>query len=105
MNYRLWLVIVQLLDAAHSCADISGAWVIRAHCGAALVGMTVGVTQTGCTVTTSGSFPGFTGMLDSDGKFSLSGTGNGMSVSCEGTATPQQIIETCTGNCNVTLGR
>ena len=92
-------------DAATSCADISGNWVIRSHCGAALVGMSVTVTQTGCSITTSGSFPGFTGTLKSDGKFSMSGTASGMSVSCEGTATAQQISETCTGNCSVTLGR
>lgn len=123
MNYRVWLVIVQLLaacgsddgeapksyagepDAAHGCVDISGTWLIRAHCGAALVGMSVGITQSGCSFTTSGSFPGFSGTLDADGKFDLSGTANGMNVTCQGTATAQQITQSCTGNCNVTLGR
>lgn len=91
-------------DAA-VCADLAGTWTISSHCSSALVGTTVMVTQSNCTLTTSGAFPGFTGEIESDGSLALSGTASGMSVSCMGMASSKTLTESCTGNCNVTLTR
>jgi hypothetical protein len=90
---------------AAGCPDFSGTWTIASHCGASLVGMQVTVTQSACKLTTGGSFPGFTGTVKTDGSFDLSGTSNGMSVSCTGMGTSHSLMESCTGNCNVTMTR
>lgn len=92
-------------DAAASCEQLAGTWTITEHCGAALKGSTVTVTQTQCSITTQGAFPGFTGEVKPDGSFNLSGTANGMNVSCTGTAQAKRISETCTGDCQVVLSR
>lgn len=92
-------------DAGPACLELSGTWTIASHCGAALVGTQVTVTQVGCSVTTAGSFPGFTGDVMHDGSFDLHGTASGMDVACTGTATAQLLTEMCTGNCAVTLTR
>jgi hypothetical protein len=91
--------------AAAACLDVSGTWTIASHCGSALVGMPIMVTQSACMFTTSGAFPGFTGTLQPDGSFTLAGNASGTSVSCTGTATDHTLTQTCTGNCNVTLTR
>jgi hypothetical protein len=91
-------------DAA-VCPDLAGTWTITSHCSAALVGTTVMVTQSDCTLTTSGAFPGFTGEVQNDGSLALSGTSSGMSVSCMGVASNKTLTESCSGNCNVTLTR
>jgi len=92
-------------DAAADCEQLAGIWTISEHCGAALIGMQVTVTQTACAIATQGAFAGFTGEVKRDGSFSMSGTSNGTAVSCTGTATAKRISESCTGNCQVALTR
>lgn len=92
-------------SSAAACPELGGTWVIQAHCSAALQGMKVMIEQSACAFTTSGSFPGFTGTVSRDGKVTLSGTANGMSVACSGDVSAQQIMEICTGDCHVTLSR
>jgi hypothetical protein len=88
-----------------ACPQLAGIWTIAKHCGSSLIGSQITITQTGCSVTTNGAFPGFTGRVEDDGSFELSGTSQGTSVSCTGTAGPHQISEQCTGDCAVTLTR
>jgi hypothetical protein len=90
---------------ASACPSLGGSWMISQHCSTALVGMAVPVTQDGCSITTGGTFAGFTGAVQADGSFVLHGTSNGMSVSCGGIATAKSITETCNSDCAVTLKR
>jgi hypothetical protein len=95
-------------DAASysGCIDLSGTWTIANHCSGALVGMTVSVTQDKCHATTGPNFPGLSGDIAADGTFNISGTFAGTAVTCVGTASDQQISESCTpGNCGVVLTR
>lgn len=92
-------------DAAAPCPQLAGTWTIASHCSAALVGMTVPVTQKACVVSTEGAFPGLSGAVDALGRFTLSGTIGGTQVTCSGSATASTLTESCTGNCNVTLSR
>jgi hypothetical protein len=92
-------------SGGQACPDLSGKWTVSNHCTSLLVGMEVIVTQNGCDVVTSGSFPNYTGKVQSDGKFTVSGTSAGVSVACAGTSTAHQLTLACTGNCNVTLSR
>ena len=86
------------------CIDLSGTWTVDEHCGgAAVVGMTVPVTQTGCAFTTGGTFAGFAGTIDESGAITLSGVANNQQIDCTGTATATRITETCTGDCNVVM--
>jgi len=87
-----------------ACPNLAGTWTISEHCGGApLIGMTVPVTQSGCVITTGGTFAGFTGTVGNDGAFTLDGVANGTSVSCTGTATTTTITEDCTGDCHVVM--
>jgi polyisoprenoid-binding protein YceI len=90
---------------ANGCIDLAGTWTIANHCNSSLVGTQVGVTQSTCTVTTSGAFPGLTGEVESDGSFDISGTISGVNIACTGNATAQKITESCTGGCAVVLTR
>lgn len=92
--------------AGDSCPNVAGNWTIDEHCGGApLIGMRVPVTQSGCDFTTGGAFAGFTGSVDGNGDFSMSGVASGQTVTCTGTATPTLITESCTGNCDVVLSQ
>lgn len=87
-----------------ACPNLAGTWTIDQHCGgASVIGMTVPLTQSGCTFTTGGTFAGFTGTVTDDGTLTFSGVANGSTIDCTGTATPTTITETCTGDCNVVL--
>ena len=81
------------------CPSVVGTWKITAHCDASLIGQSVVVTQTDCTLSFAEPFNGFAGTVTSDGKVSLSGP-----QSCTGTVTASSISMTCTpGTCDVTL--
>ena len=83
------------------CPDLSGAWQVDAHCEASLVGMSLEITQTGCTFSVSAPFDQFSGSVASDGAVSLSGP-----QSCTGQATTSEVTLSCTpAPCPVKLGR
>lgn len=90
-------------DGASGCPMLSGTWTIASHCNSALVGMEVIVMQTSCSLTTNGTFAGFSGTVAHDGSLSIAGTVSGTSVMCTGNATAQHWTQNCTGNCAVTL--
>lgn len=92
-------------DGASACPLLAGTWTIANHCSAALIGMEVAVMQSGCSLTTNGTFAGFTGTLAQDGSLTIAGNVSGTSVMCTGTATTQHWTQSCTGNCAVTLTR
>jgi hypothetical protein len=84
-----------------ACPDVAGTWNITAHCDASLIGQSVVVTQTDCTLSFAAPFDGFTGTVTNDGMLSLSGP-----QSCAGTVTASSISMICTpGTCDVTLAR
>ncbi|MFT3922060.1 MAG: hypothetical protein QM778_05965 [Myxococcales bacterium] len=89
-----------------ACPQLAGTWKISDHCGgAALIGMDVTVTQSGCDLTVN-SLGTYTGKVGEDGKFTLAGkSANDMPVSCTGTATTTEIDETCSESCHVVLSR
>ena len=87
--------------AGGACPDVGGVWMITAHCDSSLIGQSVTVTQTDCSLSFAAPFNGFTGTIGSDGKLVLSGP-----QSCTGTASASSISMTCTpGTCTVTLVR
>jgi hypothetical protein len=92
-------------DAALSCPALSGSWTIASHCGAALVGTTVNVQQTGCDISTVFSGSPLAGPVAQDGSFTLAGTVSSTQVTCQGKASTKLITESCTGNCQVSLTR
>jgi hypothetical protein len=86
---------------ASSCANLAGAWKVKAHCDPTLVGQNVAVTETGCSLSMAAPFNGFTGTVSENGKLTISGP-----QSCTGTATVSSISMTCTpGTCQVVLER
>lgn len=90
----------------NACPNLAGTWTIDEHCGGApLIGMSVPVTQAGCEFTTSGPFAGFTGTVDEDGAFTMSGVANGATITCTGTATTTLLTQSCTGDCDVVLSK
>lgn len=90
-----------------SCPDISGAWVIADHCQASAVGGGLTVTQTGCSITSSGTFPpGWTGTVNPEGGITMTGPGGEMTLTCTGNVTGGTITMNCApGTCNVRLTR
>jgi len=42
-------------------------------------------------------------LRDADGDFTMTGTANGMSVTCTGNATTTTITQSCTGDCDVVM--
>jgi hypothetical protein len=83
------------------CPSVAGTWNITGHCDPSLVGQSLVVTQTGCSLSFAAPFNGFTGTLTSDGKIAVTGP-----QSCSGTATASAISMSCTpGTCTVTLAR
>ena len=92
-------------DGASACPVLAGNWTIATHCSAALVGMQVAVMQSGCALTTNGTFAGFSGSVAANGSLTIAGTVSGTSVMCTGSATAQHWTQSCTGNCEVTLTR
>lgn len=89
-----------------NCPNLAGSWTIDEHCGGApLIGMTVPVTQDGCEFTTSGAFAGFTGTLNENGDFTMSGEAGGMTITCTGTATTTLVTQSCTGDCDVVMSK
>lgn len=92
-------------DGASACPTLAGSWTIANHCSAALVGMEVVVMQSGCALTTGGTFAGFTGTVAQDGSLTIAGTVSGTNVMCTGSATAQHWQQSCTGSCAVTLSR
>ena len=87
--------------ASGACPDTAGAWMITAHCDPSLIGQSVTVTQTDCSLSFAAPFDGFTGTVGPDGKVVLSGP-----QSCTGTASASSISMTCTpGTCPVKLAR
>jgi polyisoprenoid-binding protein YceI len=90
-------------DGASACPVLAGSWTIASHCSSSLVGMEVVVMQSGCALTTSGTFSGFSGTVAHDGSLAIAGTVSGTSVMCTGSATAQHWTQSCTGNCAVTL--
>ena len=84
-----------------SCPDVSGSWKVTAHCDPSLVGSSLVVTQTECSLSFAAPFNAFAGHLAADGQISLSGP-----QTCTGTATASAISMTCTpGTCTVKLTR
>ena len=92
-------------DGASACPVLAGTWTIATHCSAAFVGMTVSVVQSGCSLTTSGTFSGFSGTVAQDGSLTIAGAVSGTSVMCTGNATAQHWTQNCTGSCAVTFTR
>ena len=83
------------------CTDVSGAWQVTAHCDASLIGMSLTVTETNCSLSFAAPFNGFSGNVTDAGKVTLSGA-----QSCTGDASATAISMTCTpGTCLVTLAR
>ena len=89
------------------CADIGGDWFVGAHCEPDLVGVAVGVEQSGCTFETSGAFDQFSGTIDEAGSVVLGGVAyeGGPHLDCAGTGTFAQIILECDSDCHVELAR
>jgi len=84
-----------------SCPDVSGNWTIAAHCDASLIGLTLKVTETDCSLSFAPPFDVFSGSVTTDGKITLSGA-----QSCTGTATASSVSMSCTpAPCAVKLAR
>ncbi len=88
---------------AGGCVDVSGGWTIADHCTAELEGVSLSASQTGCTFTVSGPFEGFEGKAGGGGAVEISGTVEGETISCTGTATTSSMDLTCNGDCTVRL--
>jgi len=90
------------------CPNIAGDWTITDHCEASAVGGGLVVTQTGCAIESSGTFPaGWGGSVDAAGGITMTGPiGEGMTLTCVGSVTGESINMTCTpGGCVVGLSR
>jgi hypothetical protein len=88
-------------SGAVGCPNVSGVWKVAAHCDPSLVGMSVTVTQTDCSLTFAAPFDGFSGSVTADGKVALSGP-----QTCTGEASATAISMICSpGTCQVTLAR
>jgi len=61
-----------------ACPDVAGTWNITAHCDASLIGQSVAVTQTDCTLSFAAPFDGFTGTVTNDGMLSLRAASRGL---------------------------
>jgi hypothetical protein len=84
-----------------ACPNVAGMWTVKTHCDPSLVGDTMTVTQSNCSLTFSAPFNGFNATVTSDDKISVSGP-----QTCTGTASASSIAMTCTpGTCMVTLAR
>ncbi len=87
--------------AATGCPDVSGTWTITQHCDATLVGQTLKVMQSDCTLSMASPFDQFMGSVTQDDKISLTGP-----QTCSGSATTDAVSMMCTpGNCTVVLAR
>lgn len=87
------------------CADLSGSWAIGDHCEAAFVGQPMTVDQSGCAFTVGGVFDGFAGTVGSGGSLSVTGSVEGETITCTGSATTTVMDMTCNGDCDVRITR
>lgn len=90
-----------------SCPDISGTWIIASHCEASAIGGMVMVTQTGCAIESSGTFPpGWGGSVDAAGGITMSGPAGEQTLTCTGSVEGESMSMSCTpGGCAVRLTR
>ena len=83
------------------CPDLSGNWVIAAHCATSLIGEPVKVTANGCALSFGAPFDGFKGNVSADGAVTVTGA-----QSCSGVASASEIGMVCTPqSCMVKLSR
>jgi hypothetical protein len=88
-------------DTSAACPNVAGTWNITAHCDPTLIGQTVVVTQSDCSLSFAAPFDGFTATAASDGKLTVSGP-----QTCSGTASSSELTLTCTpGTCVVKLSK
>lgn len=91
-------------EAAPACPSMGGTWKIATHCAAAYVGQTAPIAQDGCALTFSAPYDSFKGTVTAEGKFTMSGMSQGITVTCDGTATSTNLAMSCLpGPCGATL--
>ena len=68
--------VVALLLAgcgSESCPSVAGTWKIVGYCESSLVNRTVTVSQSGCAITYTDPFPGWTGTISAAGLVTVTG--------------------------------
>lgn len=88
-----------------ACTNVGGDWTITDHCTSAFVGMVASVSQSGCSFTIGPPFDGFAGTTGSDGSISVTGSIEGTTITCTGTASTSAIDLSCNGDCSVRMSR
>jgi hypothetical protein len=91
-------------SSSGTCKDLSGVWVITAHCQASLEGQTATFQQTGCGLDITSPVAGqtVTGTVGADGSFSINVQPD--NLHCPGTVAGDTIQLNCSG-CAQTLQR
>jgi len=98
--------IVKLQKSGGACEELSGSWNITRHCESSAVGQTVSVTQSGCVITYTSPFTGWSGTVSAAGVVTSTGPGGGQTLTCSGTLAGGKINMSCTpGGCIVELAR
>jgi hypothetical protein len=85
------------------CPSAAGQYTITKHCTAALVGSSVTVSQSGCSITKVDPWTGWTGTVGADGSMTMSGPGASTNMSCTATLSGTTYNLTCNPTCDVAL--
>ena len=92
-------------DNDEECLDMSGTWTITEHCEPSFVGAVAVISQSGCHITNISTWQGWSGTVDPDGSFTISGYGGSEFITCTGTLTPTSAHVSCQPACNVSFTR
>jgi hypothetical protein len=88
------------------CPDVSGAWIIGEHCQPELVGTTMNITQSGCSISQlMPPFEDWSGEINARGSMTWSGPSGGESMTCDAALEGDNMFNDCPALCEVLATR